>query len=114
MRDQKFPDLQLTHFSENVKRIQLENSKQLEKWGVQEATVFEWLAWLGEEYGEFVQAINEFVYRNGSLEAVIQEGIQAATLLMKLIETVEHSSIDSEKWNTVPGRAFRSMGGPGD
>ena len=36
--------------------IILENKRQLEKWGVQKATLFEWLGWAVEEFGEFSKA----------------------------------------------------------
>ncbi len=76
----------------NLKRlgvmIQDESKKQIEKWGIQRKPIFEWFMWLAEEFGEFAQAINEAVYRNGSIENVITEGVQVATLTIKMIDGV--------------------------
>jgi NTP pyrophosphatase (non-canonical NTP hydrolase) len=63
-----------------------ENIKQLEKWGVQTHSPFEWLAYTTEELGELAEAISEFEYRGGLAENVVKEAIQTATLALKIAE----------------------------
>lgn len=63
-----------------------ENHKQVEKWGIQDVTPFEWLAYLTEEVGELAKAISENHYRGGLTVDVVKEAIQAATLVMKIAE----------------------------
>lgn len=63
-----------------------ENTRQLQKWGVQTRSWFEWLAYLTEETGEVAKAVSEHVYRQGSLLEVRKEAIQVATLALKIAE----------------------------
>lgn len=69
-----------------IKEMNKENIRQIDKWGVQDVSIFEWYAYLSEEIGEFIQAIMEYEYRNGLIEDVLKEGIQSMTLLAKMIE----------------------------
>ena len=55
--------------------IEVENRKQIEKWGIQTHTAFEWLAYTTEELGELAQAISEHHYRNGKIQDVVNEAI---------------------------------------
>jgi hypothetical protein len=69
--------------------VDMENKKQLEKWGVQYHDPCEWLAITAEEFGEMSQAIVE--YRFGQHEGwqtakVVKEAIQTATLCLKIAE----------------------------
>jgi NTP pyrophosphatase (non-canonical NTP hydrolase) len=66
--------------------VDIENMHQLQKWGVQTHSPFEWLTYTTEELGELAKAISEHVYRNGRLEDVIKEAIQTATLALKIAE----------------------------
>jgi NTP pyrophosphatase (non-canonical NTP hydrolase) len=66
--------------------IQEENCRQILKNGVQEATPFEWLAYLTEELGELSAAISEHHYRMGLATDVVDEAIQVATLSAKIAE----------------------------
>ncbi len=70
-------------------KIMEENAKQVEKWGIQERTAFEWLAYTMEELGELAEAISEHEYRKGSKEKVVAEAIQLATLALKIAEMYE-------------------------
>lgn len=90
LKDAKFTDQKLLSLIYLSRAIERENKRQLEKWGIQSARLFEWLAWTTEEYGEFVKALNNLVYGrdNGTVEEVLREGIQTATLLLKMIEIV--------------------------
>jgi len=69
-----------------TKYVQKENERQLQKWGVQTRTPFEYMTYLTEEVGELAQAISEYVYRRESKNAIIDEAIQVATLALKIAE----------------------------
>lgn len=79
-----------------IPALEQENRNQLQKWGVQRAHLFEWLAWTTEEFGEFAKAINDFSYARCTKQQVIAEGIQAATLILKIVETVENDGHKEE------------------
>lgn len=66
--------------------VEEENRRQVEKWGIQDRSAFEWLCYLSEEFGELSAAIAENHYRRGSLEDVVQEAIHVATLALKIAE----------------------------
>lgn len=63
-----------------------ENDRQLNKWGVQTHTPFEWLTYTTEELGELANAISEHYYRGGLSSNVVKEAIQTATLALKIAE----------------------------
>lgn len=66
--------------------LQQENSSQIQKWGVQEHTPFEWLTFTAEELGEMAKAIAEHHSRGGSAYNVVKEAIHTATLSLKIAE----------------------------
>ena len=66
--------------------VKQENHCQLEKWGIQDRTPFEWLAFATEELGELAKAISEYHFRHGSPEDCVKEAIQSATLCLKIAE----------------------------
>lgn len=66
--------------------VRQENKRQLEKWGIQTHTAFEWLAYLTEELGELAKAISEYEYRDGERAAITAEAVQVATLALKMVE----------------------------
>lgn len=68
------------------KEIEMENKRQLDKWGIQDHPPFTWLAFATEELGELSTAISEFLYRGGDREQVVTEAIQCATLCIKIAE----------------------------
>ncbi len=83
-------DLCLVTFTEKiVPKVFNENLKQLEKWGVQDHEPFEWLGFTTEELGEIANAIGEWQFRGGSVEDVVNEAIQTATLCLKIAEMFE-------------------------
>jgi len=90
LKDAKFKDLRGEHFHEIEIAIEQENYNQIQKWGVQEARLFEWAMWTAEEFGEFIKALNEFVYGRADHLQAVKEGIQAATLILKVIEILEN------------------------
>lgn len=70
-------------------RLYEENLRQLEKWGVQERSPFEWMCYLTEEVGELAEAISEYIYRDGGWIDIHKEAIQAATLALKIAEMAQ-------------------------
>jgi len=79
-------DGELKSLNKLIDRVKFENYKQLEKWGVQDRSPFEWMIYLTEEVGELAQAISENYYRKGSDDDVKKEAIQVATLALKICE----------------------------
>ncbi len=70
--------------------VLLESKHQVEKWGIQTHSLFEWLNYTTEEIGELAKAIAEHHYRSGSWEDIYNEAIQLATLSLKIAEMVKH------------------------
>ena len=66
--------------------VRNESDRQIKKWGIQDRSSFEWLAYTIEELGELSCAISEWDYRNGLRSEVIKEAIQTATLCLKIAE----------------------------
>jgi len=66
--------------------IESENKRQLDKWGIQTHTSFEWCNYLTEELGELAKAIADFEYDRGEKIEVKKEAIQVATLALKIAE----------------------------
>ena len=77
--------------------LEEEDKRQLEKWGNQSHTMFEWLAFMTEEMGELSKAISEWIYRLGDLEEIRDESIQLSTLAMKMAVMVNRLIDDTEK-----------------
>ena len=90
IRDIKFKDLRGEYFHELETAVEQENYNQIQKWGVQEERLFEWAAWTTEEFGEFIKALNDFVYGRTDHLGAVKEGIQTITLLMKMVEILEN------------------------
>lgn len=67
-----------------------EHRRQVEKWGKQNVTLFEWMNYLTEEVGELATAIADNEYRNGDVQCIVDEATQVATLAMKIISMVHH------------------------
>lgn len=94
-KKENWKDLQLSFDRNNLfEDIELENQKQVKKWGVQIHSIFEWLAYTTEELGELSKAISEYVYRNGSADEIYKEALQTATLSLKIAEMVHARLID--------------------
>ena len=51
-----------------IEQLEKENIRQIEKWGIQIRSVFEWLAYTVEELGSVAKAISEHEYRGGLRE----------------------------------------------
>lgn len=69
--------------------IEKESARQIEIWGIQRRTAFEWLTYLAEEVGELAAAISEFIYRDGDPENISKEAVQVATLALKIAKMAE-------------------------
>ena len=74
-----------------LKDVHDEDIRQIEKWGNKNHLLVEWMSFLTEEVGELAQAINENVYRKGSLENIKKEAIQVATLSLKIAHMINRS-----------------------
>jgi hypothetical protein len=81
-----FKDQQLLSDVELFLKVHEENKRQVEKWGVQRHTSFEWLTYTAEELGSLAKAIGEYEHRGGPAERVVDEAIQVATLALKIAE----------------------------
>ena len=85
-----YTDRKLKALPTLVKLIKKENERQLAKWGVDDATPFEWLTYLTEEVGVLAEAISDCEYcREGIFIArahIVTEAIQVATLALKIAE----------------------------
>ena len=91
-------DLCLVHYTSKIAPMVFrENIKQLEKWGVQDHTPFEWLAYTTEELGELSKAISEWKYRGGLIENIVKEAIETATLSLKIAEMFNNLLIIAEE-----------------
>lgn len=64
--------------------IKDEHQEQINKWGWQVHSLPEWLMYTTEELGELARAASEYLYRDGSIEEVMKEAIQVATLAAKI------------------------------
>ncbi len=79
-------DRQLSALEILTAKVEREGQRQVDKWGIQRRTPFEWMTYLTEEVGELAQAVSEAEYRNGDDNDVVREAIQAATLALKIAE----------------------------
>ena len=87
MKIKKVTDLQLKDLDTLIKDIKHESEMQIKKFGIQEASPFEWVTWIGEEFGEVCKAIFENItYNDCPPENVYNEAIQLVTLTLKLAE----------------------------
>jgi hypothetical protein len=68
-----------------------ERMRQDEKWGIQRHAAVDWLAILGEEYGEACKAAIESKFKHGSSswEGYREELIQIAAVAISAIESYD-------------------------
>lgn len=75
-----------------IEKVASERSRQVELWGNEIHNPFEWVAILGEEYGELCQAINETYLlgqrypERGGVENIIKEATHVAAIALAIIE----------------------------
>ena len=85
----QYTDKKLMIMKSLVASMLNENERQLNKWGVQTHSMFEWCNYATEELGELAKAIAEYEYRNGGWKDVYDEAIQVATLSLKIAEMID-------------------------
>ena len=69
---------------EDIELLLGEDGRQVDKWGIQVHSPFEWLTYTAEELGELAKAISEHVYREAPCSEIFKEAIQVATLALKI------------------------------
>ena len=82
-----------------TQEILFEHERQIAKWGIQDRSSFEWMAYLTEEIGELAQAICEYEYRKGRTSNIFKEAMQVATLSLKIAEMSRGISDPKEEIN---------------
>ena len=75
--------------NETFDMIAAEDMEQIKKWGYQYHSIWEWFGFTTEEIGELSAAIAEEQFRGGSLDDVIKEAVQIATLALKMAKMVK-------------------------
>lgn len=76
-----------------LKLVALEREHHRQKWGEQNHTIVEWLAILGEEYGEACKAGVEFHFAIAlRTEPYLDELIQTAAVAVAAVENVVYGS----------------------
>lgn len=88
----KYTDLKLDNIHSLIPLVDVENRHQIQKWGVQTHSAFEWMTYLTEEVGELAKAISEYEYRNGEKEEIVKEAIQVITLALKIAEMFKYDA----------------------
>lgn len=73
-----------------------ERKRQDEKWGIQDHDPTVWVGILGEEFGEFCQAVNETWFDNGpeakqkgGYENMRAEAVQIAAVAVQIVECLD-------------------------
>lgn len=94
--------------------VKAERQRQDELWGDQSDNhPFEWIAILGEEYGELCEAINETYFQNathperGGYEKIIREATQVGAVAVAIVEVMTKRSSSPERTITSSGSAGR-------
>lgn len=73
-----------------VEELELENQRQVEKWGIQTHTPAEWGLIYTEELGELCKELCRAHFDSSvDVQAIRKEAIQAATLALKIAEMAE-------------------------
>jgi NTP pyrophosphatase (non-canonical NTP hydrolase) len=84
----QFEDLKLLDFDNLKDFIFLENTNQINKWGIQRHSLPVWFTILSEEVGELAKEILEYTYNKSSRIKIHNESIQVATLALKIAEMI--------------------------
>jgi len=87
MREMIFKDPRV--WLDDINPLIREDERQIKKWGIQEASPFEWLSYLVEEVGELAKAITEFDRGIEFKAKISEEAIQVATLALKISKMAE-------------------------
>ncbi len=92
---------------EVLKLVDNERNRQDAKWGEQNHEPSKWVAILGEEFGEYCQAVNETVFDNGPSERIkggsenmIKELTHVAAVAVGAIECIMRAEAKAAGFNT--------------
>lgn len=75
-----------------------ERARQDAKWGVQNHVLTDWVPILGEEFGEFCQAVLEGdTFNNGrrdefTVDAIRAEAVQVAAVALAIVECIDRAA----------------------
>jgi len=78
-----------------IEAVKEERRRQLEMWGDENHSLFEWAAILGEEYGEFCRAVNETYFEKGrypelgGFKNISKEARHVAAVAVAIMEFLE-------------------------
>ena len=79
----------------SINLVVKERKRQIDLWGDQSGKhPFEWMAILGEEYGELCEAVNETCFRNpkhperGGKPNIVKEAVHVAAVAIAIAEAV--------------------------
>ena len=97
----------------------LEIVAQTEKWGEQMHSWAEWATILGEEYGEFCEAVNETVLNNankpelGGYKNMLKEATHTAAVAVQILEKLieQCRQMEGEAGNDEQGRNSKNLQG---
>lgn len=78
---------------DSLKSVLEERKRQDEKWGVQNNTQLEWLAILGEEFGEYSKEIVEINFGQGDPENLRVEIVQLCAVALAIIECIDRNGV---------------------
>ena len=85
-----------------------ERKRQINLWGAQyDASMFEFMSILGEEFGELCEAVNETCFKNpkhqerGGVDNVYKEASHVAAVAVKLMEKIESTKADVRSWKEI-------------
>lgn len=94
----------LVHLPFDMKGIKLvvaERERQIDLWGDQSGNhPFEWMAILGEEYGELCEAVNETCFQNpkhperGGKPNIVKEAVHVASVAIAIAEAALNGGQD--------------------
>lgn len=73
--------------------IEAERDRQDDRWGIPNHHLLEWYAIFGEEAGEVGQAIVEFHFQQKPVARVREECIQAAAVLVAMVEYIDRELV---------------------
>lgn len=79
----------IDQIDEILDEVFAERYKQLEKWGVQNHGVADWMLILSEEFGEAAKDANEIRFRGADVASYRKELIQTAAVCVAAIEALD-------------------------
>ena len=69
-----YQDAENYRCEEEFPLVAREHDRQIEKWGYQRRSLFEWITYLTEEVGELAEAVSNIEYDSQSKDASIMRG----------------------------------------